>query len=122
MADYLYETIHDIVQELENKPCSENGNTNLWKAIVTQIAERDCLDGSYLTIIQDLISSYLGKLCDEGKISIWEETESFLNNKVDSQYIPYHIDMDLEVELLDEITRYAWDEVKKGLENDRNCT
>ena len=83
-----------------------------WNKVISQISERDYLDSSYCDIIEKFISVYLDKLDDDSKRHLWTETETGgWNSHLAVQDI--HIDsieMDLEVELLDEITRYAWDE------------
>ena len=118
MSIHLHEVIHDIIEDLKRKPCPENSSINVWTAIIAQIAERDSFDGSYCNIIQSLIKSSVAKLDDDDKISIWKETETGLNSDIEAQYFPIdQISLDLEEELLDAITHYAWNEAEEENHN-----
>jgi len=56
---------------------------------------------------------------NENTKSIWLETESGVLDEADPQYIPCLAGIDLEEELLYEITQQAWHkaEKKKGIKN-----
>ncbi len=112
MVIHLYEAVQDIIEQLEIQSDPADNKTSVWNKVISQISERDYLDSSYCDIIEKFISVYLDKLDDDSKRHLWTETETGgWNSHLAVQDI--HIDsieMDLEVELLDEITRYAWDE------------
>lgn len=115
MSIHLYEVVQNIIGVLKNHQAPIGSNVDIWEKILSQIRERDSFNASYCDVIQDVISDYLKKLDDDSKRYIWKETETGCKDN-DSDVQDIYIDsisMDLEQELLDEITRYAWDEANQ---------
>lgn len=107
----LFDAVQDIVEWLNAQTDPENGKVNVWSKIVAQISERDSLDASYCEIVEKGISDYLNKLDDDAKRQLWTETESGLGSDAEAQdFLIDSIEMELEMELLDEVTQYAWHE------------
>ena len=83
----------------------------LWPTILKQIAKKDCFDGQYADIILEAIRVFLKPLDDKTIISLWRETETGMGDETDDECLfPSCCRMDLEMELLQEITSLAWEE------------
>jgi len=83
----------------------------LWATIVSQFAESPSCDGALVDLLEKIIQDYVEKLADEDVIAIWLETEAGGGDDPETLYAD-SVRMDLEVELLEEVTRVACDEAK----------
>ena len=83
----------------------------LWATILAQVATSDMCDGSLTDLLLDLIRDYLKSLSDEEIISMWLETETGGGDDPDELLADY-VRIDLEMELLAEVTRVAWEEAR----------
>lgn len=89
----------------------EPGKTCLWETILAQVAKQDSCDGSLADLLLDIIRDYLKKPADEDIIAMWLETETGGGDDPD-ELLADCVRIDLEMELLAEVTRIAWDEAK----------
>jgi hypothetical protein len=83
----------------------------LWATILAQVAKRDACDGSLANLLLGIIRDYLKKPTDEDIISMWLQTESGGGDDPE-ELLPECVRIDLEMELLAEVTRVAWDEAR----------
>ena len=81
----------------------------LWPTILKQIAKQDSFDGAYAEIILEIIRSFLQPLDDATIISLWRETEVGMGDETEDDHLfPNGLRMDVEMELLQQITDLAW--------------
>jgi hypothetical protein len=108
---YLAEAVDAIQEKLVRHRLSSR--KTLWSAILEQIANRDSFDGEHADTILAAIRSYLEPLDDQTVISLWRETEAGMGDDTDDECLfPDCCRMDLEMELLQEITNLAWEEAR----------
>ncbi len=89
--------------------------TNLWSTILKQIRKQDAFDGQYADTILEIIRSFLSQLDDETSIALWRTTEAgFADETEDDCLFPDCIRIDLEMELLKEVTDLAWNEARES--------
>jgi hypothetical protein len=110
---YLAEVVDAIREKLVGHRLS--GRKTLWSTILKQIAKRDSFDGAYADTILAFIRSYLESLDDQTILSLWRQTETGMGDDTDDENLfPACCRMDLEMELLQEITNLAWEEATEG--------
>ena len=81
----------------------------LWATILKQIAKQDCFDGAYADTILEAIRTLLRPLDDATIISLWRETEVGMGDETkDDCLFPADLRMDVEMELLQQLTDLAW--------------
>jgi hypothetical protein len=83
----------------------------LWATILAQVAKSDMCDGALADLLLDIIRGYLKKAADDDICSMWMQTESGGGDdpaEVVADWVRYA----LEMELLAEVTRIAWDEAR----------
>ena len=83
----------------------------LWATILAQVAKSDMCDGSLADLFLDIIRDYLKRPSDEEIISMWLETETGGGDDPE-ELLADSVRIDLEMELLAEVTRVAWDEAR----------
>ena len=83
----------------------------LWVTILAQVAKTDTCDGSLADLLLEIIRDYLKKPTDEEIISMWLQTETGGGDDPE-ELLPDCVRIDLEMELLAEVTRVAWDEAR----------
>lgn len=109
---YIPEAVDVIREKLVQHRLS--GRKTLWSTILKQMAKKDSFEGQYADTILEVIRSFLKELDDKTAISLWRNTESgWADDTEDDHLFPFQVRMDLEMELLQEITRLAWDEAKE---------
>jgi hypothetical protein len=85
----------------------------LWATILKQIAKQDSFDGAYADTILEMIRSLLRPLDDATIISLWRETEAGMCDETGAdRFFPDDLRMDVEMELLQQVTDSAWEEAK----------
>ena len=110
---YLAEAVEEIREKLVRHRLS--GRKSLWATILKQIAKQDSFDGHYADTILEVIRSFLSQLDDGTVISLWRQTETGMGAETEEECLyPDSVRMDLEMELLQEITDLAWEEAKEG--------
>ena len=84
---------------------------DLWSAMLSQIKTRDSIDGKHADAFQEIIATFLSQLDDDTVIALWAETETgqAAHDDLESLVADY-VRMALEMELLDEVTKLAWEE------------
>ncbi len=88
---------------------------NLWSTILKQIRKQDAFDGQYADTILEIIRSFLSRLDDKTSIGLWRTTEAgFADETEDDCLFPDCIRIDLEMELLKEVTDLAWNEARES--------
>jgi len=109
---YIPQAVDVIREELVRHRLS--GRKTLWSTILKQIAKKDSFEGQYADTILEVIRSFLKPLDDKTIISLWRQTETGMGNEAEDDCIfPACARMDLEMELLKEITDLAWAEAKE---------
>jgi hypothetical protein len=109
----LTEAVYTIRDKLMEHRISRR--TNLWSTILKQIAKRDSFDGKHADTILDITRSFLSQLDDETVIGLWRTTETgFADDIEDDCLFPDSVRMNLEMELLKEVTDLAWNEVRES--------
>ena len=84
---------------------------DLWSAMLPQIKTRDSIDGKHADALQEIIVTFLGQLDDGSVIALWAETETGQVDHDDLEsLVADYVRMALEMELLDEVTKFAWEE------------
>jgi len=83
----------------------------LWSTILAQVAKQDACDGFLTNLLLEIIRDYLKRPSDEEIISMWLETETGGGDDPDELLADY-VRIDLEMELLAEVTRVAWEEAR----------
>jgi hypothetical protein len=104
---YLNEAADEIREKLVQHRLS--GRKTLWKTILKQIAKQDAFDGHLADTILEAIRAFLKPLDDKTIISLWRETETGMCDETEDECLdPDCCRMDLEMELLQQITDLAW--------------
>ncbi len=107
---YLFDAVGEIREELVQHRLAPR--KFLWPTILKQIKKRDGFDGHLEKPIIEAIRSLLRPLDDSTIISLWRETEIGMCNESEAdRYFPDDLRMDVEMELLQQITDLAWYEV-----------
>lgn len=83
----------------------------LWATILAQVAKRDACDGALADLLLDIIRDYLKKADDEDITAMWLQTESG-GGDAPEEVVADWVRPSLEMELLAEVTRVAWDEAR----------
>jgi len=84
-----------------------------WTTILAQIRKQNSLDGTLADAIQGSIDGFLETLDQDTMNSIWEETDTGMQREYGAEEIhPDGVRQDLEMELLDEVTKLAWEEAR----------
>jgi hypothetical protein len=108
---YLTEAVEAIREKLVRHRLSRR--TTLWATILKEIAKQDAFDGQYADMMLKVMRSFLSLLDDGTIISLWKQTATGMGDETEDECRdPDSIRMDLEMELLQEITDLAWGEAK----------
>src|ERR1700730_14126317 len=106
---YLAEAVDAIREKLVRHRLS--GRKTLWATILKQIAKQDAFDGHYADTILEVIRSFRIQLDDGTIISLWRQTETGMGEETEEECLyPDSVRMDLEMELLQDISDLAWKE------------
>ncbi len=90
-------------------PRGKRSRRNLWDTVIAQMAEQNSFDGEFADTFSDLIREFLAGLSDETVIDLWCQTESGMGDDPEEQ-IAECVRIELEDELLHEVTKTAWEE------------
>ena len=78
-------------------------------------AKRDAFDGHSADTILEVIRSFLSQADENSMFSLWRQTQTEMGDVDDDECLFRElVRMDLEMELLRQITNLAWEEAKKG--------
>ena len=106
---YLSEAVDAIREKLVQHRLP--GRKTLWATILKQIAKQDAFDGAYADTVLEVIRSFLRPLGAPTIISLWRETEvGMCDETLDDRLFPDDLRMDVEMELLQQVTDLAWEE------------
>jgi hypothetical protein len=83
----------------------------LWATILSQVAKTATCDGSLADLLLEIIRAYVKKPDDKDIMAMWLETESGGGDDPEELFADC-VRIDLEMELLAEVTRIAWDEAR----------
>ena len=104
----------DAVEQIRNAAIAHQVATkkgDLWSTMLSQIKPRDSIDGTHANALQVIIATFLGQLDDGTVTALWAETETGQadHDDLESPAADY-VRTALEMELLDEVTKLAWEE------------
>ena len=104
---YLFDAVDEIREKMVKHRLAPR--KFLWPTILKQIAKKDSFDGHHADIILEAIRVFLKPLDDKTIISLWRETETGMGDEAEDECLfPFCCRMDLEMELLQQITDLAW--------------
>ncbi|MCH7688487.1 MAG: hypothetical protein IH899_17690 [Planctomycetes bacterium] len=84
---------------------------DLWSTMLSQIKTSDSIDGKHADALQGIIATFLSQLDDGTVIALWAKTETGQADHDDLEsFVADNVRMALEMELLDEVTKLAWEE------------
>jgi hypothetical protein len=108
-AVYLFDAVGEIREQLVQHRLAPR--RFLWSTILKQIAKQDSFDGAHADTILEIIRSFMRPLDDATIISLWRESEvGMCDETEDDRLFPDDLRMDVEMELLQQITDSAWEE------------
>ena len=111
MSLSFYTAVDDIRATATEHRLPGSKRKFLWATILAQVAKSDMCDGSLADLLLDIIRDYLKRPSDEEIISMWLETETGSGDDPEA-LLADCVRIDLEMELLAEVTRVAWDEAR----------
>ena len=113
MSLSFFAAVDDIREAAINHQLPGPGKKKLlWATILSQVAKRDTCDGVLADLLLEIIRDYLKKPSEEDIISMWLQTESGGGDDPETLFVDGTRNF-LEMELLAEVTRLAWDEAKE---------
>lgn len=112
MALSLYAAVDDIREAATKYRLQGPKKKYLWATILSQVAKRDTCDGTLADTLLEIIRDYLKKPSDQDIISMWLDTETGGGDDPKRLLVDC-VRIDLEMELLAEVTREAWEEAKE---------
>ena len=105
----LAEAGHDVVEILRGRPAPGGDGPDAWERLVRLIAEHDSLPGNEVKGIEKAIAEAYRGWSDAQRRSIWYETDSGMTDDDSLCDTSFNgIGCALQVEMLDEVTRAAW--------------
>ena len=111
MSLCFYTAVDDIRETATEYRLPGSKRKFLWATILAQVAKSDMCDGSLADLLLDIIRDYLKRPTAQEVISMWLETETGGGDDPEG-LLADCVRIDLEMELLAEVTRVAWDEAK----------
>lgn len=111
MTISFYAAIEEIREAAMEYRLPGPGKKLLWATILSQVAKSDCCDGSLANLLLDIIREYLKKPTEQELIAMWLQTENGGGDDPETLFVD-SVRIDLEMELLDEVTKVAWDEAR----------
>jgi hypothetical protein len=109
MSLSFYTAVDDIRETASQYRFPGSKRKFLWATILAQVAKSDMCDGSLADLLLDIIRDYLKRPTDEDIISMWLETETGSGDDPE-ELLANSVRLGLEMELLAEVTRVAWEE------------
>jgi hypothetical protein len=111
----LAEAVHCIIDIIRRT--SGDDGCDHWERIVRIIDEHDCLTYNEVEVIEKAIAEAFDGWSDSQRRSIWYETDSGMTDDDDDDSTCdtslNGIGYDLQVEMLDEVTRAAWQDAQE---------
>jgi len=113
----LAEAVLEVIDILRGRPASGGDGPDNWERIIGIIAEHDSLPDSEVKIIEKTIAEAYRGWADAQRRSIWYETDSGMTDDDDDDSFCDNsfngIGYALQVEMLDEVTRAAWQDARQ---------
>ena len=110
---YLSEAVEAIRERLVRRRLP--GGKDLWSTVLRQIARQDSFDGHHADVILEVIKSFLNPLDGGTLIALWKQTETGMVDETEEDFLDLDsVRMDLQMELLGEMTNLACEEAKDG--------
>ena len=113
----LAEVVHEVVDILRGRPAAGGEGSDAWEHIVRLIAEHDSLPDDEVKVIERAIAGAYRGWSDAQRRSIWYETDSGMTDDDDDDSLCdtsfNGIGYALQVEMLDEVTRAAWQDAEE---------
>ena len=110
----LTEAVLDVIDILQRRPTSRGKSPDNWGRIVSIIAKLDCLPDSQVIVIEKAIAEAYCGWSDAQRRSIWYQTESGMTDDDSLCDTSFNgTGYALQVEMLDEVTRAAWQHAKE---------
>ena len=107
MVMFLTEAVDEIREKLVQHRLAPR--KFLWQTLLKQIKKQDSFDGHLEDPIIETIRSLLRPLDDATINSLWQETEIGMSNESKADhYLADDLRVDVEMELLQQITDLAW--------------
>ena len=117
----LTQAVLQVIDILRDRPASGGGGPDAWERVVRLIAEHDSLPDNEVKGIEKAIAEAYRSWSDAQRRSIWYKTDSGMTDDDDDDSLCdtsfNGIGYALQVEILDEVTRAAWqgaEELKKA--------
>jgi hypothetical protein len=111
MSLSFYAAVDDVREAATEYRLPGSNKKLLWATILAQVAKQDACGGSLADLLLDIIRAYLKRPSEEEIISMWLETETGGGDDPE-ELLADCVRIDLEMELLAEVTRVAWDEAR----------
>jgi hypothetical protein len=111
MSLSFYTAVDDIREAATQHRLPGSNKKFLWATILAQVAKSDMCDRLLADLLLDIIRDYLNRPSDVEIISMWLETEAGGGDDPE-ELLADCVRIDLEMELLAEVTRVAWDEAR----------
>lgn len=110
----LTEAVLEVIDILQGRQTSRGESPDSWGRIVSIIAKLDCLPDSQVIVIEKAIAEAYCGWSDAQRRSIWYQTESGMTDDDSLCDTSFNgIGYALQVEMLDEVTRAAWQHAKE---------
>ena len=109
MSFSFYTAVDDIREAATEYRLPGSDKKFLWATILAQVAKSDMCDGSLADLLLDIIRDYLKRPTAQEVISMWLETETGGGDDPEG-LLADCVRIDLEMELLAEVTRVVWEE------------
>ena len=111
MSLCFYTAVDDIRATATDYRLPGSKRKVLRATILAQVASSDMCDGSLADLLLNIIRDYLKRPSDEEIISMWLETEARSGDDP-KELLADCVRIDLEMQLLAEVTRVAWEEAR----------
>jgi len=109
------QAIYRIISDID-KTYIGNEKKSAWSSIIMQLKKSGSFSNKFSYIIENRIVGFIDRISDEEKISIYNETETGMVGPVDVKTaIISQVEFDLQMELLNEITKELFEYVENSM-------
>ena len=115
MSLNLSHAIYRIISDLD-KTHVDDEEKSVWSSIIMQIKKSDSFSNKYVHVIENRIEGFIDRITDGEKITLYNETETGITNPIDIETaIISQVELDLQMELLDEVTKELFEYVEHSM-------
>ncbi len=115
MSINLSRAIYRIISDLD-KTHLDDEKKSVWSSIIIQIKKSGSFSNNNVLIIENRIVGFIDRITDEEKINLYNETETGITNPIDIETaIISQVELDLQMELLDEVTKELFEYVENSM-------